>query len=174
MSPPIMREITAKPRQATWVDGAQEDWRKLDAICAKMVAASEIGDRLEYRRIRRRMFYAVHRAIRKAHYKGRILRALGDMTLKPASLRVKRLLKSHEVSRKEGDRYNCLLTADSLAHFFAEDRPDAEQAHIWIREATRLLTKFKDKDIKRNINRLREQLPHQRGRPWFKKTGSKF
>src|SRR5688572_15057809 len=124
----------SKTRRPTWVDGAEENWRNLDAICAKVVAASEVGDQPESRRMRRRMFYAIHRAIRKAHYKGRILRTLVDMTLKPAALRMKRLLKSYEVSKNEGDLYNCLLTADSLAHFFVEDRPDFEKAHVWIRE----------------------------------------
>jgi hypothetical protein len=137
-------------QQVAWLDGAYPEWRKIDALYARIVTASERGASGERRRLRRLLFYTIHRAIEKARYRGRIVRALGDATLKPEQ-RVKTLLRSYSISKKEGDFYNCLLTADSLAHFFVECRHHAKRARQWIAETKRLLRRFRDADIRKNM-----------------------
>jgi len=127
--------------KVNWFEGVEADWREFKSLYARMLAADEKDGRNERKRLRRRAFYSLHRAISKARFKGRLLGVLGDVTDRPDHS-VQALLKSYSISRTEGDLYNCLLVADSLVEFYIEKRYQPRRARHWMRIARRLLERF--------------------------------
>jgi hypothetical protein len=103
------------------------------------------------------LFYNLHKAREEARYQGRILGAMADSTFKPDQ-RLTFLQRSYAVSKKEGDFYNCLLVADSLAAFFVEWRPNAKKAHLWLEKARAHLKGLKDRGVRKNLERLSRQI----------------
>jgi len=140
-------------RDRVWLEGAEEYWRKIDNLYSAIISTSEQKKREKWRRLRRQLFYSIHKAMKVAKYQGRLLRALGDATLK-VDQSIATLLKSYTVSRRERDYFNCLLVADSLAYHFVEWQFDSKRARYWIKRAQMSLKTFKEKDIEKNIRRL--------------------
>ena len=148
-----MKNAKQRPRHPSWLSGAQDDWRKIDDLYAQIITASERGDQHARAQLRRRLFYLFRKALQRSRYKGRLLGALGDSTLRSVE-RLKTLLLSYSVSEKEGDVYNCLLVADSLAAYFVEWRKDGDAARFWIAKAAQLMRRVKDKSVRCNLDRL--------------------
>lgn len=145
--------MNSSQNDTIWLEGALDDWTKIDSLYVKIISASEIGDQIVLKGLRRRLFYAIRRAMHHARYQGRLLRALGDATLR-SDLKLSPLLRSYAVSKMEGDFYNCLLTADSLAHFFVESHFDPKHARYWIARTRFWLKRFRDSDIGTSMQRL--------------------
>ena len=146
-----------RAKQSSWHEGAQREFLEVYALYAAIIDATENADKPRTKQLRRRLFRTIRRAMKKARYKGRLLGVLGNATLRNKK-RLAILLTSYDVSKKEGDSFNCLLASCSLAEFFVRDSRDVKKAHYWIARARPLLKRFKRSGMTHDVRLLSQEI----------------
>ncbi len=141
----------------SWIDGAERYWSQVEALYPQYYIALSSGRKLEMEKLRVQIKRALKQGLKRARFKGRLLSSLGDITKRPiVQLRI--LLEAYDVSRTERDKYNCLLTADSLASFYMKEGLNKQEAAIWIKRAKKLLKQFPDAYIANKMEDLQADL----------------
>jgi hypothetical protein len=154
----LVRRKSENKKESThaksWIHGAEEIWRSIDALHGKIYASMVGRDRATERKLRRKLFRTIARGIEHAPYRGRLLGAMGD-SLRRRDAQIKWLLESFKVSRREGDRFSCAVSADSLAEIY-EEAGDLRAARQWAERAKQNLRGFEDehREIMNRANRL--------------------